>query len=85
MRFDGRVAAVAAVAGAGAHLVLDFPAAAADELHEKHVSASPGGMYRQFHETDSVLARNLHALLDSIDRNAVEHQSDPSHLAAALS
>ncbi|ORY38671.1 transcription factor Tfb4 [Rhizoclosmatium globosum] len=80
LRFDGRVAVVAAIAGRGSHLLLD----SADLSNASTDIKNTGGMYKQFKVVDDVLVQKLQQLLD-FDRDSEENYNKQSCLAGALS
>ncbi|KAI9331361.1 TFIIH subunit Tfb4/p34 [Obelidium mucronatum] len=81
LRFDGRVAVVAAVAGVGSHLILD---SASLNIQDDEGKAT-GGMFKLFKQVDDVLVRRVSALLDKADLDNPRNYTKPSCLASALS
>ncbi|KAJ3009351.1 UNVERIFIED_CONTAM: RNA polymerase II transcription factor B subunit 4, partial [Siphonaria sp. JEL0065] len=81
LRFDGRVAVVAAVAGSGSHLILD----SANLDLQGNEGKVTGGMFKQFKQVDDVLIARVRTLLNEVDRDAPENYSKPSCLASGIS
>ncbi|KAJ3246127.1 RNA polymerase II transcription factor B subunit 4 [Chytriomyces hyalinus] len=79
LRFDGRVAVVAATASKGGQLILASDAVA-DSVSDGRNSI---GMYKQFKQTDDVIAHKLVQLLS--DSKSVPADASSSCVASALS